>query len=97
MDALLRRFQQARLELRVELRVDLALGDLELEHEAARLDRGAEILEARLLPACLPARHLGPIASQTLRELRLREAGLHPGRPDDLRARHGDQLYSCVD
>src|SRR5512133_3003177 len=63
LQALLRRQEQAPVELLVEQRVWFALGDLELAREAAGRDDGAEVLEARVLPAGLPTCNLGAVAA----------------------------------
>ena len=97
LQALLRRQEQAPVEFGVEQRVGLAFGDLELEDEAAGLDDRAEVLEARVLTAGLPACDLGAVAAEPLRELGLRQLGLESRFADDLRAGHRDELYSGVD
>ena len=97
LQALLRRLEQAPVELRVQQRVLLALGDLELEDEAARLDDRAEVLEARVLAARLPSCDLGSVAAEPLRELSLSQLSLQSRFADDLRARQRDEVYSGVD
>jgi len=52
-------------------RVFFALDPLELEHEATCLESRVHVLEARLLPADLPACDLGPIAAQPFGQLGL--------------------------
>ena len=64
LDALLRRLRHTLLELGVEVRRLLPLGDLDPEREATGLDNRAQVREARLLRADLPACHLGPLAPQ---------------------------------
>ena len=70
LDALLRRLLHARLELGVELRRRRELDDRDVEREAAGLDDGDEVREARLLAADLPAGDLSPLASEARGEFR---------------------------
>ena len=57
------------LELGVQRGRRRSLRDLDLQHEAAGLDSRAEVREARLLPADLPARHLRTLTAETLCQL----------------------------
>jgi len=82
--ALLRRLHQARIQLSVHHRVFFALDPLELEHEATCLESRVHVLEARLLPADLPACDLGPIAAQPFGQLGLCQARLRSCLADDL-------------
>jgi hypothetical protein len=69
---LLRRFEQAPLELGVERGVVLAFADLDPEYVSASLDDRAQVLETRLLPADLPSSDLGAVTAEALGELSLR-------------------------
>src|SRR5438874_1385606 len=88
LDALLGRLRNALPKLAVELGRLLALSDLHPEGEAAGLDYRAQVGEARLLCADLPARDLGSFSAEARRQFGLRQARPQARLPDQLRCAH---------